>query len=224
MPPRTSHRHARHPNSRAIRDRGRARLKANRDRCGGRRPSRLARGAAHAPEPACPSGVPGRAGDCRFAVASGAAARPCRAVVPAHALLDGEPRPRPRGQSGSRARPLPRATSQWCRDQLRRDRAGQPSPAARSRLGPPRPAQTAPRHPHASARPPLPRRALNVHAARLRPARDSASTLAFMRQIRLACPASTRIYWIQDNLSCHWTKPIRQKTTSVSRLDNTASS
>jgi hypothetical protein len=30
-----------------------------------------------------------------------------------------------------------------------------------------------------------------------------------MRQIRLAYPAETRIYWIQDNLSCHWTPPIR---------------
>ena len=69
---------------------------------------------------------------------------------------------------------------------------------------------------------------LGVHAdrlrARLRPARDRASTLAFMRQIGLAYPASTRIYRIQDNLSYHWTKPIRQKTTPVSRLDNTASS
>ena len=45
-----------------------------------------------------------------------------------------------------------------------------------------------------------------------------------MRQIGLAYPASTRIYRIQDNLSYHWTKPIGQKTTSVSRLDNTASS
>jgi transposase len=55
--------------------------------------------------------------------------------------------------------------------------------------------------------------ALDVHAgylrARLRPRRDGASTLTFMRQIRLAYPRSTRIYWIQDNLSCHWTPAIR---------------
>ncbi len=55
--------------------------------------------------------------------------------------------------------------------------------------------------------------ALDVHAsylrARLRPRRDGASTLAFMRQIRLAYPRTIRIYWIQDNLSCHWTPAIR---------------
>lgn len=55
--------------------------------------------------------------------------------------------------------------------------------------------------------------ALDVHAdylrARLRPSRDGASTLAFMKQIRLAYPRRKRIYWIQDNLSCHWTKDIR---------------
>jgi transposase len=55
--------------------------------------------------------------------------------------------------------------------------------------------------------------ALDVHAsylrARLRPRRDGASTLTFMKTIRLAYPRSTRIYWIQDNLSCHWTPAIR---------------
>lgn len=55
--------------------------------------------------------------------------------------------------------------------------------------------------------------ALDVHAdylrARLRPGRNGASTLVFMRQIRLAYPLSIRIYWIQDNLSCHWTPAIR---------------
>lgn len=30
-----------------------------------------------------------------------------------------------------------------------------------------------------------------------------------MRQVRLAHPASIRIYWMQDNLSCHWTPAIR---------------
>jgi transposase len=56
--------------------------------------------------------------------------------------------------------------------------------------------------------------ALDVHAsylrARLRPRRDGSSTLTFMRQIRLAYPRSTRIYWIQDKLSCHWTPAIRE--------------
>ena len=55
--------------------------------------------------------------------------------------------------------------------------------------------------------------ALDVHAdylrARLRPGRDGASTLAFMKQIRLAYPRRRRMYWIQDNLSCHWTPAIR---------------
>lgn len=55
--------------------------------------------------------------------------------------------------------------------------------------------------------------ALDVHAgylrARLRPSRNGNSTLAFMRQIRLAYPRSIRISWIQDNLSCHWTPAIR---------------
>ena len=55
--------------------------------------------------------------------------------------------------------------------------------------------------------------ALDVHAdylrARLRPTRNGNSTLAYMRQIRLAYPPSRRIYWIQDNLSCHWTPAIR---------------
>jgi transposase len=55
--------------------------------------------------------------------------------------------------------------------------------------------------------------ALDVHAsylrARLRPRRDGASTLTFMKTIRLAYPRSTCIYWIQDNLSCHWTPAIR---------------
>jgi transposase len=60
---------------------------------------------------------------------------------------------------------------------------------------------------------PLPGRRLNVHAdyLRIRPRarRDGASTLAFMRQIRLAYPKRIRIYWIQDGLSCHWTPAIR---------------
>ena len=55
--------------------------------------------------------------------------------------------------------------------------------------------------------------ALDVHAsylrARLRPTRNGNSTLAFMRQIRLAYPRKLRLYWIQDNLSCHWTPAIR---------------
>ena len=55
--------------------------------------------------------------------------------------------------------------------------------------------------------------ALDVHAdylrGRLRPGRNGASTLEFMRQIRLAYPRSRRLYWIQDNLSCHWTPAIR---------------
>ena len=55
--------------------------------------------------------------------------------------------------------------------------------------------------------------ALDVHAdylrARLRPGHDGASTLTFMRQVRAAYPTTRRIYWIQDNLSCHWTPAIR---------------
>ncbi len=45
--------------------------------------------------------------------------------------------------------------------------------------------------------------------ARLRPTRNGASTLAFIKQIRLAYPRRLRLYWIQDNLSCHWTPAIR---------------
>jgi transposase len=56
--------------------------------------------------------------------------------------------------------------------------------------------------------------ALNVHAdylrIRPRPRRDGASTLAFMKQIRLAYPRRLRLYWIQDGLSCHWTPAIRE--------------
>jgi transposase len=55
--------------------------------------------------------------------------------------------------------------------------------------------------------------ALNVHAdylrIRPRPHRNGASTLAFMKQIRLAYPRYIRIYWIQDGLSSHWTPDIR---------------
>jgi transposase len=55
--------------------------------------------------------------------------------------------------------------------------------------------------------------ALDVHAdylrIRPRPRRNGASTLAFMKQIRLAYPAHIRIYWIQDGLSSHWTPAIR---------------
>jgi transposase len=55
--------------------------------------------------------------------------------------------------------------------------------------------------------------ALDVHAdylrIRPRPRRDGASTLAFIRQIRLAYPKRIRIHWIQDGLSCHWTPAIR---------------
>ena len=55
--------------------------------------------------------------------------------------------------------------------------------------------------------------ALDVHAdylrIRPRPRRNGASTLAFMRQIRLAYPRRIRIYWIQDGLSSHWTPDIR---------------
>ncbi len=55
--------------------------------------------------------------------------------------------------------------------------------------------------------------ALDVHAdylrIRARPRRNGVSTLAFLRQIRLAYPAKTRLYWIQDGLSSHWTPEIR---------------
>ena len=55
--------------------------------------------------------------------------------------------------------------------------------------------------------------AYDVHGdylrARLRPTRNGASTLVFMKMIRLAYPRRLRIYWIQDNLSCHWTPAIR---------------
>jgi len=56
-------------------------------------------------------------------------------------------------------------------------------------------------------------RALEVHAdylrIRPRPRRNGASTLAFMKQIRLAYPQHICIYWIQDGLSSHWTPEIR---------------
>lgn len=55
--------------------------------------------------------------------------------------------------------------------------------------------------------------ALDVHGdylrARLRPRRNGQSTLTFMKMIRLAYPRRRRIYWIQDNLSAHWTPAIR---------------
>jgi transposase len=63
--------------------------------------------------------------------------------------------------------------------------------------------------------------ALDVHAdylrIRPRPRRNGASTLVFMKQIRLAYPKQIRlaypkqirIYWIQDGLSSHWTPAIR---------------
>jgi transposase len=55
--------------------------------------------------------------------------------------------------------------------------------------------------------------ALDVHAdylrIRPRPRRDGHSTLAFMKQIRLAYPRRLRLYWIQDGLSCHWIPAIR---------------
>jgi transposase len=55
--------------------------------------------------------------------------------------------------------------------------------------------------------------ALDVHAdylrIRARPRRNGVSTLAFMKQIRLAYPQRIRIYWIQDGLSSHWTAEIR---------------
>ena len=55
--------------------------------------------------------------------------------------------------------------------------------------------------------------ALDVHAdyLRIRPRshRNGASTLAFMKQIRLAYPRQIRLYWIQDGLSSHWTPEIR---------------
>lgn len=56
--------------------------------------------------------------------------------------------------------------------------------------------------------------ALDVHAdylrIRPRPRRNGNSTLAFMKQIRLAYPRRLRIYWIQDGLSSHWTPAIRE--------------
>ena len=55
--------------------------------------------------------------------------------------------------------------------------------------------------------------ALDVHAdylrIRPRPHRNGASTLAFMKQIRLAYPKQIRLYWIQDGLSSHWIPEIR---------------
>jgi transposase len=55
--------------------------------------------------------------------------------------------------------------------------------------------------------------ALDVHAdylrIRPRPRRNGASTLVFMKLIRLAYPSHIRVYWIQDGLSSHWTPEIR---------------
>ena len=55
--------------------------------------------------------------------------------------------------------------------------------------------------------------AYDVHAdrlrARLRPGKSGAEVLAFMRTIRAAYRKRLRLYWIQDNLSCHWTPAIR---------------
>jgi len=55
--------------------------------------------------------------------------------------------------------------------------------------------------------------AYDVHAdrlrGRLRPRKTGAAVLTFMRTIRAAYPSRLRLYWIQDNLSCHWTPPIR---------------
>ncbi len=55
--------------------------------------------------------------------------------------------------------------------------------------------------------------ALEVHGDYLRirpgPRRNGASTLAFMKMIRLAYPKRLCIYWIQDGLSSHWTPAIR---------------
>ncbi len=45
--------------------------------------------------------------------------------------------------------------------------------------------------------------------ARLRPCKSGAEVLAFLRTIRAAYPRRKRLYWIQDNLSCHWTPAIR---------------
>jgi transposase len=54
--------------------------------------------------------------------------------------------------------------------------------------------------------------ALDVHAdylrIRSRPRRNGASTLTFMKQIRLAYPRQIRLYWIQEGLSSHWTPEI----------------
>jgi transposase len=56
--------------------------------------------------------------------------------------------------------------------------------------------------------------AYDVHAdrlrARLRPRKRGTDVLTFMRTIRAAYPRRKRIYWIQDNLSCHWTPAIRE--------------
>jgi transposase len=56
--------------------------------------------------------------------------------------------------------------------------------------------------------------ALDVHAdylrIRPRPRRNGASTLAYMKLIRVAYPSSIRLYWIQDGLSSHWTPDIRR--------------
>src|SRR3989454_6505589 len=55
--------------------------------------------------------------------------------------------------------------------------------------------------------------ALDVHAdylrIRARPRRNGASTLTFIKAIRLAYPKRIRIHWIQDGLSSHWTPAIR---------------
>ncbi len=55
--------------------------------------------------------------------------------------------------------------------------------------------------------------AYDVHAdrlrARLRPRKSGPEVLTFMQTIRAAYPRRLRLYWIQDNLSCHWTPAIR---------------
>ena len=143
--------------------------------------------------------------------ASWANPRQCRPLSPAHAQLEAKPRS-DYERKAERILALPRATRKRRRDQLRREGAGEPLPHAGTQLGA---AWTAER-----LRATYNRRhgvrylvaALDVYANYLRAGSGQPGrrlTLVFMQQIRLAYPRRLRLYWIQDNLSCHWTPAIR---------------
>ena len=155
-----------------------------------------------------------RRGDRGLAASSRHAARRGRALVPAHPHLEGQPRPRLRGEGGpdpgavraaAERRARWSASTRWARSACARRRAR----AGRAAAGPSGSAPTTTAAP-ASATSSAPTTSTPTGSAS-GCARNAPAATCSPSCARSGSPTRSRlrIYWIQDNLSANWVPAIR---------------